>query len=70
MTSGLAARRIEALSHDEVPNRNLIYLIYLISCLAARRIEALSHDEVIRMLGHVLAAMFDDKYGRAGTREY
>ena len=49
-----AARRIEALSDDEV-YYCYIYLyyccyIYLYYCLAARRIEALSDDEVIRML--------------------
>jgi len=46
VTSGLPARRIEALSHDEV----YYCYIYLYYCLAARRIEALSDDEVIRML--------------------
>ena len=63
MTSGLAARRIEALSDDEV-YYCYIYLyyccyIYLYYCLAARRIEALSDDEVIRTIERVLAAIFE-----------
>ncbi len=63
MTSGLAARRIEALSEDEV-YYCYVYLyyccyIYLYYCLAARRMEALSDDEVVRMLERQLAAIFE-----------